>query len=533
MTATSKSLTLHFVKTPGKAAHIAVVFAYDARALSPEAKALDSKSGGFITHALDAHETFKGAKGDVLSLTMPKGAAFRRVLLVGTGAADWTGAAAEDAGGKLFPSLQALGAERIAIFADGLTQGADKKDKKTKPVLSPEALAAHMAAGIMLRSYSFEKYKPASKKPVKDKLSTSKKTLSDIEIVSAKAPTIEKLYARHAAVVKGVFLARDFVNEPPNVLYPESYAARIKAELSPLGVKVEIFDEKQMLKMGMGGILAIGMGSTRKPRLVVMHWNGTKNAAAKSAAKKGAGPLALVGKGVTFDTGGISLKPGPGMEEMKMDMGGSAAVVGTLKALAHRKAACNVVGIVPLAENMPSGDACRPADVITSYAGKTIEILNTDAEGRVILADALTYVQQKYKPCAVIDLATLTGAMLVALGHEYCGTFANEDGLWGKLSAASQASGEKLWRMPLDEVWRKEMESPVADIQNIAKSGRNAGSCTAAGFLEYFIEPGMPWAHLDIAGTAWIKADRATVPKYGTGFGVRLLHAMIEADFEQ
>ena len=243
-------------------------------------------------------------------------------------------------------------------------------------------------------------------------------------------------------------------------------------------------------------------------------------------------PLALVGKGVTFDTGGVSLKPGLGMDEMKMDMGGSAAVVGTMMALAQRKAQVDVVGVVGLVENMLSDRAYRPADILKSYSGKTIEVLNTDAEGRLVLADALSYVQKLYKPKAIIDLATLTGAMIVALGHELCGTFANNDDLWAELQEASKITGEKLWRMPLEEEFKKEMESETADLQNIAKSGRNAGACTAAGFLWHFIEGDTPWAHLDIAGTAWIKKDRETTPKFGTGFGVRLLDRWIADHYE-
>ncbi len=293
--------------------------------------------------------------------------------------------------------------------------------------------------------------------------------------------------------------------------------------MKPLGVEVEIFDEKKMLKMGMGAIMAVGQGSERQPRMVIMRWNGNP--------KKKTVPIAFVGKGVTFDTGGISIKPAAGMDEMKMDMGGSAAVVGLMKTLAARNAKINVVGVVGLAENMPSGNAYRPGDILTSYAGKTIEVLNTDAEGRLVLADCLTYVQRTYKPATVIDLATLTGAILVALGHEYCGTFATNDDLWGQLEKSSAASGEKLWRMPLDPVWHKEVESNVADVQNTGK-GRNAGSCTAAEFLHHFIEEGTQWAHLDIAGTAWRTSDQPTVPKFGSGFGVRLLNTLVAEHYE-
>ena len=283
-----------------------------------------------------------------------------------------------------------------------------------------------------------------------------------------------------------------------------------------------------MAKLGMEAILAVGKGSERQPRMVIMHWNGLYG----SKTKDKDAPFALVGKGVTFDTGGISIKPGANMDEMKMDMGGSAAVVGTMKSLALRKAKANVVGIVGLAENMPSHNAYRPGDIIGSLSGKTIEVLNTDAEGRLVLADCLTHIQQKFKPRAIIDLATLTGAMMVALGQEYCGTFVNNDDLWKDMETASAQTGEKLWRMPLDEVWKEAMVSNVADLQNLGKTGRYGGACTAAGFLEHFIENDTPWAHMDIAGTAWRKTDQPTVPKYGSGFGVRVLNQLIAENYE-
>jgi leucyl aminopeptidase len=282
---------------------------------------------------------------------------------------------------------------------------------------------------------------------------------------------------------------------------------------------VEVLDEKKMAKLGFGAHLAVGMGSIRPPRVVIMRWNGT--------SKKSNKPLAFVGKGVTFDTGGISIKPAAGMEEMKMDMGGSAAVVGLIRALAQSKAKVDVVGIVGLAENMPSDRSYRPADIVTSLSGKTIEVLNTDAEGRLVLCDALTYVQKTYKPSMIIDLATLTGAIMVALGFEYAGAFVNDDKLWGQLEKASKATGEKLWRMPLDQAYRDEMTNNITDLKNLGNQGRYGGACSAAGFLEHFIEDGTPWAHLDIAATAWMKTEKATVPKGGTGFGVRLLYRLV------
>jgi len=278
-----------------------------------------------------------------------------------------------------------------------------------------------------------------------------------------------------------------------------------------------------MRKLGMGALLAVGQGSDNASRVVLMRWKGDKDNTES--------PLAFVGKGVTFDTGGISLKPGAGMEEMKMDMGGSAAVVGLMKSLALRKSKANVIGIVGLVENMPSARAYRPADIITSYSGKTIEVLNTDAEGRLVLADILSYVQDIYKPKLVIDLATLTGAILVALGHEYCGTYSTDDELWEQLNEAGKGTDEKLWRMPLAEVWKKDVGGTISDVQNMSKS-KGAGSCTAAGFLSHFIDDDMKWVHMDIAGTAWVKSDKDTVPKYGTGFGVRVLDRFVAENYE-
>ena len=280
-----------------------------------------------------------------------------------------------------------------------------------------------------------------------------------------------------------------------------------------------------MLKMGMGAIMAVGQGSDRLPRMVIMRWNG-------AGGKSKDGPLGFVGKGVTFDTGGISLKPGANMDEMKMDMGGSAAVVGLMKTLAMRKAKADVVAVVGLAENMPSARAYRPGDIITSYSGKTIEVLNTDAEGRLVLADCLTHIQKEYSPRFVIDLATLTGAIMVALGHEYCGTYANKETLWKQMESASGRTGEKLWRMPLDPEWNKQVKSDVADLQNIGKIARLAGSCTAAAFLQSFIDEGRDWAHMDIAGTAWRKSDQPIVPKHGSGFGVSVLNDLVAAYYE-
>ncbi len=502
------TFTASFSKTPARTADTAILLVFQDGKLGRDGTKLDKDSGGYIAQALKKNPAFTGRHGESLVLTLPAKSPYAQVIFVGLGKDKKLNAVqAEDAGGKIWPALEKSGAKHAALFVDA----------ESASLKSPE-LAARFAAGLKLRSYKFEKYKSKKKD---DKA----KKFSKLDIVLAKFTEAAAAYKNLDAVANGVFFARDLVNEPPNHIYPELFTKRIIAELKPLGVEIEVLDEKKMLKLGMGAILSVGMGSDNLPRMVIMRWNGNPSSKEK--------PIALVGKGVTFDTGGISIKPAAGMEEMKMDMAGAAAVVGTLRALAARKAKANVVGIVGLAENMISGHATRPSDIVTSYAGKTIEVLNTDAEGRLVLADCLTYVQEKYKPRAIVNLATLTGAMMIALGYEYCGIFCNDNNLWTNLEKAGHETGEKIWRMPLDEVWKKEMESPVADLQNLAKSGRFAGACTAAGFLEHFIENGTPWAHMDIAGTAWIKADRATVPKYGTGFGVRTLNRLIADNFEK
>jgi leucyl aminopeptidase len=512
--ATPVSLT--FAKSPNTKADTAVIFSSDKGKLLPSGDALDKKSGGLITAALETREGFKGRHGDLLSVFLPKGAGYKQALIVGLGDFSKLDALAyENAGGKTLAALKSISAVTVSVLLDV---------EKDGTVKDTDAAAAY-ASGLRLRDYTFDKYKQANKK---DKSGDAKKpsSLSSVTITASNASAAKKAYEVYDAVAQGVLFARDLVNEVPNVLYPESYAAIIQKELKPLGVQVEVLDEKKMDKLGFAAHLAVGMGSIRPPRVVIMRWNGTG-----SSSKSKKGPLAFVGKGVTFDTGGISIKPAAGMEEMKMDMGGSAAVVGLIRALAVRKAKVDVVGIVGLAENMPSDRSYRPGDIIGSLSGKTIEVLNTDAEGRLVLCDALTYVQNTYKPSMIIDLATLTGAIMVALGFEYAGAFVNDDNLWTQLETASRASGEKLWRMPLDEAYRDEMKGSVSDLKNLGNQGRYGGACSAAGFLEHFINAGTPWAHLDIAGTAWWKADKATVPKGGSGFGVRLLHQLVADNY--
>lgn len=473
---------------------------------------LDKKVSGLLSAALE-QGAFEAKQGETFVIPTPAKAPHKKIILLGLGEAGALNAMdAEDIGGKLLKLLQAQKLPTAQLVLD---------DIKVNRKLKADALAAHIAMGVHMRSYVFHKYKSKKEEAAK---------LKSFDVAVREDKSASALFKEFQAVLGGMFWARDLVNEPPSHLYPDSYAQDIKAQLKPLGVKVEILDEKKMEKLGMGAILAVGQGSIRKPRMVIMRWEGGK---AKSKKKSDQGPIAFVGKGVTFDTGGISIKPSNGMEDMKMDMGGSAAVVGLMKSLALRKSKSDVVAVVGLAENMPGSNAYRPADILTSLSGKTIEVLNTDAEGRLVLADCLTHVQQKYKPRLIIDLATLTGAMMVALGFEYCGTFSNDDALWRDLDKASAETGEKLWRMPLDPVWSKEMESQVADLQNLGSVGRWAGACTAAEFLHHFIDNDTPWAHMDIAGTAWSKRDRPTVPKFGTGFGVRVLDRFVADNYEE
>jgi leucyl aminopeptidase len=424
--------------------------------------------------------------------------------VLGLGPADAvTTLGAEEAGGA---AVAALGGEpAFAVAAGGLTA----------------AMGAHVAMGATLRGYRFDRYRTKEKPEDKPKLTKVLVTLAD--------PTAAKAaYAPLKAVAEGVFISRDLVSEPANVLNPVEFAERIK-KLSSLGLKISVFGVKEMTKLGFGCLLGVGMGSAVESRMVVMEWNGATGAArgAKRAAR--AKPLAFVGKGVTFDTGGISIKGAGGMEDMKWDMAGAGAVVGLMAALAGRKAKVDAVGLVGLVENMLSGVAQRPGDVVTSYSGQTVEVINTDAEGRLVLADVLWYCQEKYDPQFMVDLATLTGAIIVSLGHEYGGLFSNDDALAAKLTAAGTATGEKLWRMPLGDAYDKQLKSEIADMKNIG--GRPGGSITAAEFIKRFVN-GKPWAHLDIAGMAWSNKDSPCVPKGATAYGVRMLDRLVAENYE-
>ena len=368
--------------------------------------------------------------------------------------------------------------------------------------------------GFELKSYTFNKYRTQNKEKFNKKI--------DFKIISKEKQKIENKYKYYDSIKEGVFLCRNFVSEPPNILNPKAYVQEIQ-KLSKLGLKIKSYNEKELKQLGMNALLGVGQGSDNESYLVTIEWNGKKNSLKN--------PLTFVGKGVCFDTGGISLKPARFMEEMKYDMAGSAVVVGLLKSLAIRKAKVNAVGVVGLVENMPGSNAQRPGDIVKSYSGKTIEILNTDAEGRLVLADALTFAEKKYKPKFIIDLATLTGAIIISLGEEYAGLFSNNEELSKNIFKASENVNEKVWRLPLHKNYDKLMNSTIADVQNINYTG-GAGSITAAQFLQRFIMNKTPWAHLDIAGMAFSKKAANLNPGGATGFGVRLLNNLIKKYYE-
>ncbi len=481
-----------------------VVCVADGNMLSSAAQALDTATAGAVRKALDASR-FTGKSGKHLNLLALSGASAARSVLAGIGKpADASPKSWQDWGGSLCGHLAGSGAVSLSVSVDAMG-GA---------VASADA-AANVAFGISLAAYRFDRYRTTE-------TADQKPTLADITILVEGAAGAEAAFAPLQEIAAGVSFARDLVSEPGNVLYPESYADRC-SELTAHGIEVEVFDEAQLEKIGMRTLLAVGMGSERDSRVVVMRWMGADDA--------NAAPIALVGKGVTFDTGGISIKPAGGMEDMKFDMGGSAAVVGAMRALAGRKAKANVIGIIGLVENMPSHNAQRPGDVVESMSGQTVEVINTDAEGRLVLCDLMTYVQRTHKPAAMIDLATLTGAIIISLGHHYAGMFASDDEMCDGLSAAGATVGEPVWRMPLGDEYDKALKSEIADMKNVG--GRDGGSITAAQFLQRFVENGTPWVHLDIAGMAWAKQGKPTVPKGAAGFGVRLLDQFIADRYEK
>ncbi|QJF51007.1 leucyl aminopeptidase [Roseobacter ponti] len=368
---------------------------------------------------------------------------------------------------------------------------------------------AHVVSGAVLRDYDFNVHKTGAE--------AAKGT---IEVMCSDSAAARETAAPHLALADGCFFARDLVNEPANILTTTEFASRL-ADMEKLGLSVEVLEEDKLEELGMRTLLAVGQGSASPSKVVVMQWNG---------GAAGEAPLALVGKGVVFDTGGISLKPAAGMEDMTMDMGGAGTVAGVMRALALRGAKANVVGLVGLVENMPSGTAIRPGDVVKSMKGDTVEILNTDAEGRLVLCDVMWYAQERFEPAGMIDLATLTGAIIIGLGHENAGVFSNDDTLCNRFLKAAEAEGEGAWRMPLGEAYDDMLKSPIADMKNIG--GRPAGSITAAQYLQRFVKDGMPWIHLDIAGVASVKSETPLAPKGATGWGVRALDRLVADHFE-
>ncbi len=479
-----------------------VVGVYEGKKLTQSAAELDRKTKGALTRAI-AGSRFVGKIRQILSILAPAGIDASRIVLLGLGKAKGENKPVdlEALGGVLIGELGGSGAQEAAIAVD----------------LAGEEggiAAAHLALGAKLRSYRFDKYRTKEKPE-------SKPTLQRLSVHVEASRTAQRTYADLEQVAEAVFFARDLVSEPGNVVYPKNLAKQCKA-LADHGVKVEVLGIKEMTKLGMGALLGVGQGSQHESQLVVMQWQGNPSSKEK--------PLAFIGKGVTFDTGGISLKPAAGMEDMKWDMGGSAAVIGLMRALAGRKAKANVIGIVGLVENMPSGTAQRPGDVVKSMSGQTIEITNTDAEGRLVLADALWYCQDRFKPRFMVDLATLTGAIVIALGHEFAGAFVTEDELANRLLASAKATGEGLWRMPLAESFDRGMDSDIADMKN--SGTRDGGSCKAAMFMKRFTND-VPWAHLDIAGMAWSSKDKPVTPKGATAYGVRLLDHLVKAYYEK
>ncbi|NEW86767.1 leucyl aminopeptidase [Rhodopseudomonas sp. WA056] len=448
-----------------------------------------------------ATSQFKGKSGSVLDLLAPEGVKVGRLIVIGAGKV----ASIKDhdllkLGGTVASKIGA-GDQAVTVIGE-LPGGAMKPEQ-----------AAVLASGIRLRAYKFDRYKTKKKDDDAGSVNAS------VSIAMADPAAAKKAFTPDSHVVDGVIIARELVNEPPNVLYPEEFAKRA-AQLKKLGVEVQILDVKAMAQLKMGALLGVSQGSAHPGRTVIMRWNG---------GKKGEQPIAFVGKGVCFDTGGISIKPSASMEDMKGDMGGAACVVGLMHALAARKAKVNAVGAIGLVENMPDGNAQRPGDIVTSMSGQTIEIINTDAEGRLVLADVLWYVAQKHKPKFMVDLATLTGAIMVALGTEYAGLFSNNDQLAERLTAVGQSTGEKVWRMPLGPEYDKQIDSQFADMKNTGS--RNGGSITAAQFLQRFVD-GTPWAHLDIAGTAMGAPKNDINQSWGSGYGVRLLNQLVAEYYE-
>jgi leucyl aminopeptidase len=482
---------------PGVAA-VAVVFVAEDKKLGAHGKALDAQLGGAVARALAA-PAFAAKREQVIDIVALAGNGPKRVLVAGLGVPkELSEQKARSVGGAVTAHLMVAHEKAAALLVD-LPKGAG---------LGEAALAANLALGARLRAYQFGKYhtKPRPDKP---------RPAETLTVVTAKVAEAKRLAVRFDALAEGVVFARDLVNEPPNALYPEAFADRAKG-LTKLGVKVEALDVAAMKKLGMGAILAVGGGSARPPRLLVLQYNGARS--------KNEAPIALVGKGVCFDAGGLCLKKPSGMITMKGDMAGGAAVVGAIHALARRRAKVNVVGVVGLVENLPSGTAYKPGDIVTTMSGQTIEVIDTDAEGRMVLADALYYAASQFEPACIVDLATLTYAVMAAVGGAYSGIFCNQERLYKDLTAAGEATGERLWRLPLDSHYDENLESPIADFRHHGSDADSADAAHAASLLKNFVD-GRPWAHLDIANKEFIQKDQALAPVGASGYAVALLES--------
>ena len=486
-------------------------------AIQTDASANDATNADVIAHVVDKGAMpgnveavlregaeaarFKGTAGQLFEGFVERGGKVRRIALAGAGeaGADDRMAKLEKAGGAIAARYNASGVKTVELnFADS---GLDA------------AGAAAVMLGLRLRGWRYDIYRTTQK-------DEQKVTLEKI-VVTGAPDGLDAAWQDADAVATGVEFARELVTEPANVIYPVSFVERCQKRFEGTGAELTVLDEDEMEKLGMKALLGVGQGSQQPSRLLAIRWNG---------GAEGDAPTAFVGKGVTFDSGGISIKPGAGMEDMKWDMGGSAAVAGSMLAMVKRKAKANLVGVVGLAENMPDGAAQRPSDVVKSMSGQTIEVINTDAEGRLVLCDALHWTQQTFKPERIVDLATLTGAMIISLGSEHGGVFSNDDTLADDLLAAGKGSGDKLWRFPLSPAYDKLIDSPIADMKNTGPRG--AGSITAAQFLQRFIAKGTPWAHCDIAGMVWADKAGATYDKGATGYGVRLIDRFVRDSVE-
>ncbi len=496
----SDAVKVGFVPLSTAPRGVLVVFCDEELKLGPATRKALGPAVDLVKRAAAA-STFKGKNGSTLDLLEPEGIKIQRLLVAGTGK---SGELKE----KDFLKLGGIVAGKLNAASTDVTVMAEHASGAMKP-----GQAAGLATGIRLRAYKFDRYKTKKK-------DESAALNAKVSIAVNDVGKSNRAFASSAHVTDGVEIARDLVNEPPNVLFPEEFARRASG-LRKLGVEVEVLDVKAMTRLGMGALLGVGQGSARPSRTVIMRWNG---------GKKGGAPVAFVGKGVCFDTGGISIKGAASMEDMKGDMGGAACVVGLMHALAARKAKVNAVGAIGLVENMPDGNAQRPGDIVTSMSGQTIEIINTDAEGRLVLADVLWHVARKFKPKFMVDLATLTGAIMVALGTEHAGLFSNNDELADRLIRCGTETGEKVWRMPLSAEYDKQIDSQFADMKNTG--GRHGGSITAAQFLQRFVD-NTPWAHLDIAGTAMGAPKTEINQSWGSGYGVRLLDRLVADHYER